>query len=315
MSKGNQAVPFLRRQARILVRCRTLLIMLLPALALIIIFHYIPMYGIVVAFKKFNYADGIMKSPWVGFQNFEFFFTSGQWWPVTRNTMLYSLTFLFINTVLQLVFSIVLSELTSRWFRKVSQTLMLLPYFISWVVVGAMSYNLFNYERGAVNSLLVALGLDRIDIYGTPQIWPLLLVLFSIWKGVGYNTVVYLAAITGLDPETTEAAEIDGANIFQRIRHITLPSIAPTIIILLLLSIGSLFRGDFGMFYNLVGLNNGRLFATTDIIDMYVFRSLFTSGGMERGAAAGLYQSLLCFITIIIANFAVRKYDKDYALF
>lgn len=315
MSKGNQAVPFLRRQAQILVRCRTLLIMLLPALALIIIFHYIPMYGIVVAFKKFNYADGIMKSPWVGFQNFEFFFTSGQWWPVTRNTMLYSLTFLFINTVLQLVFSIVLSELTSRWFRKVSQTLMLLPYFISWVVVGAMSYNLFNYERGAVNSLLVALGLDRIDIYGTPQIWPLLLVLFSIWKGVGYNTVVYLAAITGLDPETTEAAEIDGANIFQRIRHITLPSIAPTIIILLLLSIGSLFRGDFGMFYNLVGLNNGRLFATTDIIDMYVFRSLFTSGGMERGAAAGLYQSLLCFITIIIANFAVRKYDKDYALF
>ncbi len=315
MSKGNQAVPFLRRQARILVRCRTLLIMLLPALALIIIFHYIPMYGIVVAFKKFNYADGIMKSPWVGFQNFEFFFTSGQWWPVTRNTMLYSLTFLFVNTVLQLVFSIILSELTSRWFRKVSQTLMLLPYFISWVVVGAMSYNLFNYERGAVNSLLVALGLDRIDIYGTPQIWPLLLVLFSIWKGVGYNTVVYLAAITGLDPETTEAAEIDGANIFQRIRHITLPSIAPTIIILLLLSIGSLFRGDFGMFYNLVGLNNGRLFATTDIIDMYVFRSLFTSGGMERGAAAGLYQSLLCFITIMIANFAVRKYDKDYALF
>lgn len=315
MSNGSHAVPFMKRQVKTLIRCRTLLLMLVPALVLVTIFHYIPMYGVVVAFKKFNYADGIMRSPWVGFRNFEFFFTSGQWWPVTRNTMMYSIVFLFVNTLLQIFFAIVLSELTSRWFKKVSQSLMLLPHFISWVVVGAMSYNLFNYERGAVNSFLVALGLNRIDIYGTPPIWPVLLVVFSVWKGVGYSTVVYLSAITGLDQEIMEAAEIDGANIFQRMWHITLPSIAPTIIILLLLHIGSLFRGDFGMFYNLVGLNNGRLFATTDIIDMYVFRSLFTSGGMERGAAAGLYQSLLCFITIMIANFAVRKYDKDYALF
>ena len=315
MSNGKRTLPFIKRQLRTLIRCRTLLLMLIPALALVIVFSYIPMYGVVVAFKQFNYSAGILGSPWVGFQNFEYFFNSGQWWPVTRNTMLYSATFLVINTFLQLVFALVLSELTSRWFKKTSQTLMLLPYFISWVVVGAMSYNLFNYERGAVNSLLVGLGFDRIDIYGTPQIWPVLLVIFSIWKGVGYSTVVYLAAITGLDQQILEAAEIDGANIFQRIRHVTLPSIAPTIIILFLLHIGSLFRGDFGMFYNLVGLNNGRLFATTDIIDMYVFRSLFTSGGMERGAAAGLYQSLLCFITIMIANFLVRKYDKDYALF
>jgi len=315
MSNGSRVVPFMKKQVKTLLRCRTLLIMLVPAVALVILFSYIPMYGVVVAFKRFNYADGILNSPWVGFQNFEFFFASGQWWPVTRNTMLYSATFILINTLLQLVFAIVLSELTSRWFKKLSQTLMLLPYFISWVVVGAMSYNLFNYERGAVNSILVALGFDRIDIYGTPQIWPLLLVIFSIWKGVGYSTVIYLAAITGLDQGTMEAAEIDGANIFQRMRHITLPSIAPTVIILLLLHIGSLFRGDFGMFYNLVGLNNGRLFAVTDIIDMYVFRSLFTSGGMERGAAAGLYQSLLCFVTIMFANYAVRKYDKDYALF
>ncbi len=315
MSNGSRTLSFVMRQTKTLIRCRTLLLMLIPALALVIIFSYIPMYGVVVAFKQFNYADGIMGSPWVGFQNFEFFFKSGQWWPVTRNTMLYSAVFLVVNTFLQLVFALILSELTSRWFKKTSQTLMLLPYFISWVVVGAMSYNLFNYERGAVNSLLVGLGLDRIDIYGTPQIWPFLLVIFSVWKGVGYSTVVYLAAITGLDQQIMEAAEIDGANIFQRMRHVTLPSIAPTIIILFLLHIGSLFRGDFGMFYNLVGLNNGRLFATTDIIDMYVFRSLFTSGGMERGAAAGLYQSLLCFITIMIANFLVRKYDKDYALF
>ncbi|MGI6652819.1 MAG: ABC transporter permease [Christensenellales bacterium] len=315
MSNGNRTLSFVMQQTKIVIRCRTLLLMLAPALILVIIFSYIPMYGVVVAFKQFNYADGIMGSPWAGFKNFEFFFKSGQWWPVTRNTMLYSAVFLVVNTFLQLLFALVLSELTSMWFKKTSQTLMLLPYFISWVVVGAMSYNLFNYERGAVNSLLIGLGFDRVDIYGLPHIWPFLLVIFSAWKGVGYNTVVYLAAITGLDQQIMEAAEIDGANIFQRIRHVTLPSIAPTIIILFLLHIGNLFRGDFGMFYNLVGLNNGRLFATTDIIDMYVFRSLFTSGGMERGAAAGLYQSLLCFITIMTANFLVRKYDKDYALF
>jgi putative aldouronate transport system permease protein len=273
------------------------------------------MYGVVLAFKQFNYGLGIMGSPWVGLRNFEFFFQSGQWWPITRNTLLYNLAFLTVNTTLQLIFAVVLSELLSKWFRRVAQSLMLLPYFISWVVVGAMAYNLFQFERGFINSMLVSLGLNRVDVYGSPGMWPPLLIMFNAWKTVGYSTVVYLAAITGLDKEIQEAAEIDGANIFQRIRYVTLPCISPTIIILLLLNICSIFRGDFGMFYNLVGLNNGRLFAATDIIDMYVFRSLFTSGGMERAAAAGLYQSVMCFITILLANFAVRKYNKDYALF
>ncbi len=305
----------IKRQLHTLIRCRTLLLMLVPAVALVILFNYVPMYGIVLAFKQFNYRDGIMGSPWVGFRNFEFFFQSGQWLPITRNTLLYNLAFLAVNTTLQLVFAIILSELSSRWFKKVTQSLMLLPYFISWVVVGAMVYNLFNYERGVINSLLVSFGAKKVDIYGSPGMWPAILIIANAWKGVGYSTVVYLAAITGIDQEIQEAAEIDGANIFQRMRHITLPFIMPTIIILLLLNIGSIFRGDFGMFFNLVGLNNGRLFAATDIIDMYVFRSLFTSGGMERAAASGLFQSVMCFITIMIANFAVRKYDKDYALF
>ena len=308
-------MSFVKRQLKTLSRCKTLLLMLIPAVALVILFQYIPMYGSVIAFKKFNYSDGIMGSPWVGLKNFEFFFQSGQWWPITRNTMLYNVVFLLVNTSLQLFFALILSELTSKWFKKISQSLMLLPYFISWVVVGAMSYNLFNYERGTVNSILTALGMSPIDIYSTAGIWPVLLVIFNAWKGIGYNSVVYLAAITGLDQEMMEAAEIDGANIFQRIKNITLPCITPTIITLLLLNIGSLFRGDFGMFYNLVGLNNGRLFEVTDIIDMYVFRSMFTAGGMERGAAAGLYQSILCFFGIMLANFLVRKYDKEYALF
>ncbi len=306
---------FLKRQAKVFVRCRMLLLMLVPAVALIFVFNYIPMYGVIVAFKKFNFTDGLLGSPWVGFQNFEFFFREGgAWWPVTRNTMLYSMAFLVINTLFQLVFAMVLSELTSRWFKKVSQTLMLLPYFISWVVVGAMAFNLFSYERGFINSFIGMFGAEPLDIYASPGMWPFILILFNMWKGVGYSTVVYLAAITGLDSEILEAAEIDGANIFQRMRHITLPSIMPTIIILLLLNIGSLFRGDFGLFFNLVG-NNGRLFDVADVIDTYVYRGLRQAGGMESSAAVGLYQSLLCFITIMLANFLVRKYDKDYALF
>lgn len=305
----------LKRQLRSLVRSRTLLLMLLPAIALVVLFQYIPMYGILLAFKQFNFRLGIAGSPWVGFQNFDFFFKSGQWLPITRNTLLYNLAFLAVNTILQLLFAMILSELTNKWFKKATQSFMLLPYFISWVVVGAMVYNLFTYERGVINNVLISLGLKRIDIYGSPHMWPGILIISNAWKGVGYNTVVYLAAITGIDQGIQEAAEIDGANIFQRMRHITVPFISPTIIILLLLNIGSIFRGDFGMFFNLVGLNNGRLFAATDIIDMYVFRSLFTSGGMERAAASGLYQSVMCFITILLANFAVRRYDKDYALF
>ena len=298
-----------------MVRCRTLLLMLVPAVVLIFIFNYVPMYGVIIAFKKFNYSAGLLGSPWVGLQNFEFFFREGgDWWHVTRNTVLYNIAFLFINTFLQLVFAMVLSELTSRWFKKISQTLMLLPYFLSWVVVGAIAFNLFSYERGFINSFIGMFGMDPIDVYASPGMWPVILILFNVWKGVGYSTVVYLAAITGLDAEILEAAEIDGANIFQRMRHITLPSIMPTIIILLLLNIGSLFRGDFGMFWNLTG-NNGRLYSTTDIIDTYIYRGLQRAGGMESSAAVGLYQSLLCFITIILANFLVRKYDKDYALF
>ncbi len=314
LNNGGNTVRFIKRQARVAVRCRTLIFMLLPAILLVLVFNYIPMYGIIIAFKKFNYSLGIAGSPWVGFQNFELFFRNDTWLEVTRNTMLYNIGFLIVNTLLQLIFAMILSELTSRWFKKISQTLMLLPYFISWVVVGAIAFNLLSYERGFVNSFLTMFGMGRMDFYNTPGYWPLILVLFHIWKGVGYSTVVYLAAITGMDYEILEAAEIDGANIFQRLRHITFPSILPTIIILLLLNVGSLFRGDFGMFWNLVG-QSGRLTSTTEIIDTYVFKSLQQSGGMERGAAAGLYQSLMCFITILLANFLVRKYDKDYALF
>jgi putative aldouronate transport system permease protein len=191
---------------------------------------------------------------------------------------------------------------------------MFLPYFISWVVVGAIAYNLFNYDYGTINVLLNAIGLESIDIYNTAAYWPVILVVVSAWKTLGYGTIMYLAAITSIDTEMYEAAEIDGANVFQRIRKITIPNLYPTLIILVLLAIGNIFRGDFGMFYNLVG-NNGLLFSSTDVIDTFVFRMLTTSNEIGMSAAAGFYQSILGFATIMLANYAVRKYDKDRALF
>ncbi|MCG7379771.1 ABC transporter permease subunit [Paenibacillus sp. ACRSA] len=296
------------------VQYRTLLLMLLPAVIFFFVFAYIPMAGIVLAFKQFNYSGGIFGSPWNGLDNFRFFFQSGDAWTVTRNTALYNLAFIIVNNVFQIMMAILLFEVANKWFRKIFQTMMFLPYFISWVVVGAIAYNLFNFEYGTLNVVLKFFGLNPIDVYNTASYWPIILILVSAWKAVGYGTIMYLAAITSIDSEMYEAAEIDGANIFQRIWRITIPNLFPTVIILVLLAIGNIFRGDFGMFYNMVG-NNGLLFSSTDVIDTFVFRSLITSNDIGMSSAAGFYQSVLGLITILLANYAVRKYDKDRALF
>lgn len=296
------------------IKQRTLLLMLTPAVLFFLLFAYVPMAGIVLAFKQFNYTGGVFGSPWNGLDNFRFFFESGNAWMVTRNTALYNIAFIIVNNVLQIAAAILLFEAVGKWFRKISQTVMFLPYFISWVVVGAIAYNLFNYDVGTLNSILTAVGLEPVDVYNTPAYWPYILVLVSAWKTLGYGSVMYLAAIIGIDKEMYEAAEIDGANIFQRIYRITIPNLFPTIIILVLLAIGNIFRGDFGMFYNMVG-TNGLLFSYTDVIDTFVFRTLTTSNEVGLSAAVGFYQSVLGFATILLANYAVRKYDKDHALF
>ncbi|AIQ21237.1 MULTISPECIES: ABC transporter permease [Paenibacillus] len=293
---------------------RVLLLMLAPAVAFFLLFAYIPMAGIIIAFKHYDYAGGIFGSAWNGLDNFRFFFESGDAWRVTRNTALYNIAFIIVNNSLQIFAAIMLFEVGGKWFRKITQSALFLPYFISWVVVGAIAYNLLNYDIGTVNALLRGLGLEPVDIYNTPSYWPYILVLVSAWKGLGYGTVMYLAAITGIDTEMYEAAEIDGANIFQRIMKVTIPNLYPTIIILVLLAVGNIFRGDFGMFYNMIG-NNGLLFSSTDVIDTFVFRSLITSNDIGMSAAAGVFQSVLGFVTIMTVNFAVRKYDKDRALF
>lgn len=297
-----------------LYKNKTLLLMLLPAIVFFLVFCYVPMIGVIIAFKSFDYNAGVFGSPWVGLENFKFLFLSGKIFAVTRNTVLYNLAFIVINNVLEISLAIIMAELTGKWFKRITQSLTFLPYFLSWVVVGAIVYNMFNYESGLLNGILKSLNMDLVNLNNYPVAWIFIIIFFNLWKNIGYGSVIYLAAVTGIDTQMYEAAEMDGANIFNRIRHITIPSLTPTIIILVLLSIGQIFRGDFSMFYQIVG-GNSLVYNTTDVIDTFVTRSLLESREFGMSAAAGLFQSVLCFLIISIVNHVVRKIDKDYALF
>lgn len=291
-----------------------LLLMLLPALAYVILFSYVPMTGIILAFKKYNYNGGIYGSPWNGFSNFKALMISGKLGMVTRNTLFYNIAFIFLGVIFEMGSAILLNELLSKVFKKVAQSFMFLPYFISWVVAGAIMYNIFNYERGVFNHILTSLGGTPFDLYSNPKAWPFVLIFLKVWKQTGYGSVVYLAAITGLDQEMFEAASIDGASAWQKIRYLTIPSLIPTMMILVLMAIGNIFRGDFGLFYQTVK-SSALLQPMTDVIDTYVFRLLIDNGDVGVSAAAGLYQSILCFITITICNRLVKRANPDYALY
>ncbi|OPJ63378.1 ABC transporter permease [Clostridium oryzae] len=295
-------------------RNRTLFFMASPAVLLVIIFAYIPMLGIILAFKNYRFDLGIFGSNWSGLDNFKFFFNSGTGFLVTKNTILYNLFNLITSQVLAMFVAIVLNEMRNKYFKKISQSIIFLPYFISWIIVGAFVYNIFNFETGTLNTILKSLHFKAVNLYNMPVAWVFIIAFFNSWKWVGYNSVIYIAAITSIDAECYEAADIDGANVFQKIKNITIPSIKPTIIIIILLNVGRILRGDFQMFYQIVG-NNGQLFNTTDVIDTFVFRSLINSGDIGMTAAATFYQSFLCFVIIMVVNAIVKKIDSDYALF
>lgn len=291
-----------------------LLAMLAPATIYVIIFAYIPMTGIVLAFKNYQYAGGIYGSPWNGLDNFKALLVAGKLGQVTRNTLLYNIAFLFLGVIFEMGSAILLNEIFGKAFKKIAQSFMFLPYFISWVVAGAIMYNVFNYEKGVFNHILNMLGAESFDLYNSPWAWPIVLIFLKIWKQTGYGSVVYLAAITGLDQEMFEAASIDGAGVWQKIRYITIPSLMPTMMILVLMGIGNIFRGDFGLFYQTVK-SSAILQPVTDVIDTYVFRLLINNSDIGVSAACGLYQSVLCFLTITICNKLVKRVDPDYALY
>ena len=295
-------------------RNRVLFLMLLPAVVYFIIFAYIPMTGMVLAFKNYNYIDGIYKSPWNGFKNFKFLFDGGKIFQVAINTFAYNIVFIAVNQTLQVVTAILLTEIGSKRFRKLSQSAIFLPYFISWVIVGGFIYNLFNYEYGSVNNFLQALGKAPVDMYSNVGAWKYILVLVNAWKWVGYGSVIYLAAITGIDKEIYEAAAIEGAGKFRQIFSITLPLIVPQIITLVLLDVGRIFKGDFQMFYQVTG-NNPLLYETTDVIDTFVVRSLLQLQDVGMSSAAGLMQSVINFVILVTVNAVVKHFESDYALF
>jgi putative aldouronate transport system permease protein len=288
--------------------------MLTPALCFFIINNYLPMVGIYFAFTKFNFRGGIFGSPFVGLANFAFLWKSQVLIKLTANTILYNFVFISLGNVLQVTVAILISQMASRAFKRVTQTLIFMPYFVSFVIFSVLVYNIFNYEFGLANSILKIFGTGPVDFYGEPLYWPFFITIFYLWKSLGYGVVVYLAAILGISKEYYEAAKVDGATITQQIRYITLPQLAPTFTILLLFSIGHIMRGQFELFYQIVG-NNGLLFSTTDIIDTYVYRSLTTTFDFGMGTAAGLYQSVFGFILVMVVNFIVKRKDPAYALF
>ena len=308
--------PLLRQKPllRQLMDSKILLLMCVPAIVFFIVFNYMPLPGVWIAFTNFNYRDGIFGSPFVGFKNFEFLIKSGQLWTLTRNTILYNLAFIVLGNILQIAIAVMLNEIRSTFFKKISQAAMFLPFFISAVLVGVIAFNLLNYDTGALNALIKETGGDPVKIYSTAGAWPLIIITVHLWQSTGYGSIVYFAAIMGIDRTLYEAASIDGASAWQRIRYVTLPSLKPTFIILVLFSLGSIMHGNFGLFWNLVG-NNAALFSTTDIIETSVYRMVLSQNNFTTSTAVGLYQSLFGFALVMTANWVVRRINKDYALF
>ncbi len=306
------AIP--KRKVNLFKQYWVLLLMLLPAVLYVIVFAYLPMFGVVLAFKNFSFALGIFKSPWAGLSQFKFLFISNKLWPLTRNTLLYNFAFIVIDMGLEVFFAIIINEIGSKWFKKTFQSFMFLPYFLSWVIILTVLRALLSYDYGFINNIIEMLGGQRLNIYVTPKPWPFLIVFFHSWKYVGYGTIIYLAAISGINQQMYEAANIDGANTWQIIFKITLPNLLPTMVIMFLLSVGQIFRGDFGMFFQMIG-NNGVLLEVGDILDLFVYRAMAYSSNISMASAAGFYQSVLCFITILSVNYLVRKIEPDYSLF
>jgi putative aldouronate transport system permease protein len=289
-------------------------VMMLPGLIYLFINNYMPMPGLIVAFKQYNAKNGIYGSKWVGFKNFEYLFTTNDAFVITRNTICYNLAFIVVNTVMAILVAIILSELTGK-VKKVYQSAILLPNLISSVIIGYLVFAFFSVENGFVNNHILPLfGIDPINWYGEPKYWPFILVFVSAWKSVGYNCIVYLATLMGFDKALYESAQIDGATKLQQIRYITIPLLKPTVIMLTLMAVGRIFYSDFGLFYQ-VPMNQGALYSTTNTIDTYVYRGLLQLGNISMSAAAGLYQSVVGFVLVLGANLLVRKIDKDSALF
>ena len=286
----------------------------LPAIALLAVFNYFPMFGLVLAFKDYKVPRGIFGSPWCGLDNFEFFFGSQDAFRVTRNTLLLNAMFIFANVFFGVLFALIMYEVKQRRHVKIYQTVSILPSFLSWVAVGYIVYAFLEPTKGIANQILALFGVDGVLWYNEPNYWPVILLIVKVWQGVGLGSIIYYTALMGVDQELFEAADIDGAGKIQKILKISIPQITPVIIIMTILGIGGIFRADFGLFYN-VTRNVGALYPTTDVMDTYVFRTLVSVGNIGMSSAASFIQSIVCFVTLVTTNLIVRKISPENSLF
>jgi putative aldouronate transport system permease protein len=290
-------------------------IMALPGLAYIFINNYLPMFGLQIAFKQFNYGKGIWGSSWNGLKNFKYLFKTKDAWIITRNTIGYNFLWIIIGTVFGIMVAIFLNEVKSKLSKQIYQTAILLPYLMSTVIVAYLVYAFLSPSNGVINkSLLEPLGIKPIQWYSESKYWPFILTFVNQWKGIGFGAVIYLSAIVGISDEYYEAAQIDGATKWQQIRQITLPLLRPTIITLVILSLGNIFRSDFGLFYQ-VPMNSGALYNVTSTIDTYVYRGLMQTNDIAMSSAAGFYQSIVGFICVIAVNTIIKKFSREDAIF
>ncbi|WP_300349250.1 ABC transporter permease subunit [Clostridium sp.] len=297
---------------------KELLLLTIPGAIWFLVFAYLPMFGVVVAFKRWRihggFFESLFNSKWVWFDNFKFLFKSSDAWLITKNTVLYNMVFIVLGILLPVTLAILLNELINKKLAKFYQSSMFLPYFLSWVVVSYCLYAFLSPEKGYINGLIEAMGGEGISWYTEPKYWPFIIIFMSQWKAVGYGTVVYLASICGIDKSYYEAAMIDGATKFQQIKYITLPLLKPVMIIMFITSIGGMFRGDLGLFYQLPK-DSGALYPVTNVIDTYVYRGLMNLGDIGMSSAASLYQSFVGLILIVTSNAIVRKVDEENAFF
>ncbi|QHT62333.1 sugar ABC transporter permease [Paenibacillus lycopersici] len=291
---------------------RTLFFMSLPGIIYKLIFAYIPMLGLIIAFKNYRYDQGIFGSEWVGLKNFRFFFENDKAFVITRNTVLYNVGFFVLTTVVSVFLAILLNEIT-RKFIKFYQTVMFLPYFLSWVVISYIVFAFLDHDHGFVNQLLGWLGMEHIPWYQEASRWPWILNIVSLWKTIGMQTLIYYAGVIGIDTGYYEAARIDGASKFRMMRTITIPLLTPLIVIFFIMAMGGIFRADFGLFY-MVPNDSSFVYSTTDVIDTYIYRALRTINDLGMSTAVGFYQSLVGFVLVLASNFVVKKINNENSM-
>jgi len=287
-------------------------ILLIPGMLYLLVNNYIPMVGIISAFKRINVNDGIFFSPWNGLENFRYLFLSGAAGDIFRNTLLYNTAFIVVTTVVAIALAVLINDVASTKLKKLYQSAILLPFTLSMVVVSYVVFGFLSHENGLLNNTL--LESDPIQWYSEGQYWPAILIIVNLWKTVGYSTLLFLAALVGVDRSLYEASSLDGANRWQQVLTIDLPNLFPTIVTLTLLAVGRIFYSDFGLFYQ-VPRNSGAIFDVTTTIDTYVYRALISAGGIGQSAAAGFFQAVIGFVLVLSVNAAVRKYQRSSALF